>query len=582
VLRVSIGFHFFYEGVWKITNPDKFSAQPFLEMSKGPLKPVFDMMIADKDGSERLAVQVKASAQPLIKKWRGVYDTGLESLRNFFLDKEKKEKKTVAAATIQHAVRILNRDALPALWKAEDQLNAVVAKAEKDLLVVLDSKPAAELAEAKVELAGLDKEDEKYESQKADIEAKITKLEETLAELKTKRDKLAAELGIAIEKIDAEFVAAINKMHAEATNTIKRATTPMVAKLSVALTVTETTEDGKTSKTDAQLIPGVKTGLDYHYIDSLGTVINKRSESESLGLPIYDAEGKSVESVGGKLTGADGQTLVVTGHVCPGLIHQDMIDRIQADAYSKFQVGAASMHENETAAANQMIKAEQWTRRYKDEIDGYLGDSMVDILRYFGSMDRLAKAVKKGDNGAAHQQKRDWDEQGALYREVKGWLKALDGAVENYSSTFYTEVLNDAQREMGAMHKDFTWNDFLTLMLTFSLTAIGFCLIIGAFTRPAALGGAAFMCFVVASQPNWPSLYPPSPAVTGHALLINKDFIELIALLLVAAAGAGRWGGIDKFIEPFCMKYVPYFPRKCRPLCERVLGWFGLWCEEEK
>jgi hypothetical protein len=57
------------------------------------------------------------------------------------------------------------------------------------------------------------------------------------------------------------------------------------------------------------------------------------------------------------------------------------------------------------------------------------------------------------------------------------------------------------------------------------------------------------MAFVVATQPSWPTIYPPSPPVVGHALLINKDFVEMIALLTLATTAAGRWGGLDFFIH---------------------------------
>jgi len=68
------------------------------------------------------------------------------------------------------------------------------------------------------------------------------------------------------------------------------------------------------------------------------------------------------------------------------------------------------------------------------------------------------------------------------------------------------------------------------------------------------------MCMVVMTQPAWPTIYPPDPAIVGHALLVNKDFIEMVALLVIATTAAGRWGGLDFFIhrwivKPFCKKF---------------------------
>lgn len=567
-LRLCLGFHFFYEGVWKIKNSDKFSAEPFLAMAKGPLKPVFDAMITDVEGHERLAIEVKASAEPLLARWWTVYDLGLADIRETM---DVKRKKSVVNS--QDAVRKFNIIVLPILWQAEDQLTTAVAENESKLLELLDptaKKPAG------------------------DLEAS--------------RAKLAASLGATIARIESNMIAAItakNTEDATPSSMIRRALGIMFDKFSPSITVTETAavegedvsegEDAEptTPLYDTALTAGVLTGTDYHYIQSIDKVINARGEADQLGLPIYDEDGKSVKAVGGKLTGTDGQTLVVVGHVCPGAIHADMIDRIWKDAYAKFRLGDSSLYEvavvvpeptegqteEEAAQAKQAavekanaksvelaliqrVEAERLTRRYQAEIAGYLAENLVDIQRYFGSLKRHYEAVDRGDNGADHQKQRDWDRLGELRGEAKGWTRALNGAVDNYARTFYEVILTEKQQQMGEMHSDFTWNDFLTVMLKYSLAAIGFCLIIGAFSRPAALGGAAFMCFVIMSQPNWPGLYPPSPAVTGHALLINKDFIEMVALLVIAAVGAGRWGGLDALIEPCCMKMTRFCPRR--------------------
>ena len=45
LLRVAIGWHFLYEGVWKISHADKFSAEPFLSQAKGPAAPLFYAML---------------------------------------------------------------------------------------------------------------------------------------------------------------------------------------------------------------------------------------------------------------------------------------------------------------------------------------------------------------------------------------------------------------------------------------------------------------------------------------------------------------------------------------------------------
>jgi uncharacterized membrane protein YphA (DoxX/SURF4 family) len=123
-------------------------------------------------------------------------------------------------------------------------------------------------------------------------------------------------------------------------------------------------------------------------------------------------------------------------------------------------------------------------------------------------------------------------------------------------------VLANDRPEKGpfaASRNPLSWKrtEQLAFLLTWSLFGIGVCLVLGLFTRPAALAGAGFMLFVVLSQPSYPFVVPADPPQLGHALLINKDFVEMIALLVIASTCLGRWTGLDFFIyrifiKPFC------------------------------
>ena len=68
---------------------------------------------------------------------------------------------------------------------------------------------------------------------------------------------------------------------------------------------------------------------------------------------------------------------------------------------------------------------------------------------------------------------------------------------------------------------------------------VGACLILGLFTRPAAILGALFLASVCASQ------WPLSP---GAAPIYNQA-VEMLALLALAAIGAGRYLGLDYFLR---------------------------------
>jgi uncharacterized membrane protein YphA (DoxX/SURF4 family) len=53
LLRITIGWHFLYSGLWKLSNPD-FSSEGFLSQAKGPFAAWFYAMVPDFYGRERL------------------------------------------------------------------------------------------------------------------------------------------------------------------------------------------------------------------------------------------------------------------------------------------------------------------------------------------------------------------------------------------------------------------------------------------------------------------------------------------------------------------------------------------------
>ena len=79
----------------------------------------------------------------------------------------------------------------------------------------------------------------------------------------------------------------------------------------------------------------------------------------------------------------------------------------------------------------------------------------------------------------------------------------------------------------------------------------------------------AFLISVLLVQPPWPTIYPPAPEVVGHALLVDKNFVEMIALALLATTAVGRWGGLDYFVyhwigRPILSRYRPDDPEDAK------------------
>jgi uncharacterized membrane protein YphA (DoxX/SURF4 family) len=201
----------------------------------------------------------------------------------------------------------------------------------------------------------------------------------------------------------------------------------------------------------------------------------------------------------------------------------------------------------------QKKEADNLLEFYKTDLKQYLELNADEIGVHFESLWRYDQEKKSPHNGAPYYEKRAWDRQMELRKEVKTWLTPIEKKGEALAADLWG-LLDENQRKHGYISSgwnplDWTRKEQMDFAVTYSLSAIGLCLMLGFCTRLAALGGAAFMINVVLTQFPWPTVYPPAPAVVGHALFINKDFIELVALLLVAAIGAGRWGGFDAVVS---------------------------------
>jgi thiosulfate dehydrogenase [quinone] large subunit len=239
-------------------------------------------------------------------------------------------------------------------------------------------------------------------------------------------------------------------------------------------------------------------------------------------------------------------------------------DEIRQNLVNYFNPGPPASEEIKNQYETFKINTNETLKKSKDSLEKYFSDkSTVDSIKvYFQSLERFENDPENRQN-ASFQQERRWNRMLELRTEAKLWIDELQAREQAYLNALRDQMPDYMAKptSMPGSWKPWKWSQMqlINFAVTYGLTAIGICLILGLFTRLSALGGAAFMCFVVMTQPAWPSIYPPDLPQIGHALLINKDFIEMMALLVVASSAVGRWGGLDHFIhylivEPFLSK----------------------------
>ncbi len=208
--------------------------------------------------------------------------------------------------------------------------------------------------------------------------------------------------------------------------------------------------------------------------------------------------------------------------------------------------------------------ADKTYERFRKQLKEYFEENSKEILAHFASLDRF-RNDKERNQDAPFQKQRHWDRMMELRQESGKWVKDIE-AQETAFLNSLDDLLSTEQKQLGrppASWNPLKWDqmELINFAVTYSLLAIGLCLMLGFCTPLAALGGAAFMCFVVMTQPAFPTIYPHDPPVVGHALLINKDFIEMLALLVVAGTCAGRWGGLDFFLCRTLKRFCPFCGR---------------------
>lgn len=133
----------------------------------------------------------------------------------------------------------------------------------------------------------------------------------------------------------------------------------------------------------------------------------------------------------------------------------------------------------------------------------------------------------------------------SLRSELVGPIRALEADMKE---TARRQILTPAQIALGLIPPDF--HDRLTQASWAALAGLlilGVLLILGLCTRVSALLGAVMLIGFYLVLPPWPGVpQPPSPE---HSFIVNKNLIEAVALLGIAAMPTGSWFGLDGLIR---------------------------------
>ncbi|MCC9604459.1 DoxX family membrane protein [Blastopirellula sp. JC732] len=180
---------------------------------------------------------------------------------------------------------------------------------------------------------------------------------------------------------------------------------------------------------------------------------------------------------------------------------------------------------------------------YAQRLTSYMNDIAEDRKEYFLEVERLAKARARADSDDLQYELDRLDKKDKeLFGKLQKWTKDIKQLQDEY-----VEDLNRLGRAAGAT-STFSAPDpnqsRIDVVVTYVTFGSGVLLILGLFTRIAALAAAGFLLQVMAAQ--FPGSYGAEP--------VYYQSVEFTALLLLAAIGAGKFAGLDFILGAMCRR----------------------------
>jgi thiosulfate dehydrogenase (quinone) large subunit len=145
-----------------------------------------------------------------------------------------------------------------------------------------------------------------------------------------------------------------------------------------------------------------------------------------------------------------------------------------------------------------------------------------------------------------------------LLRVVVGWHFLYEGIAKLTSPSWSAAGYMKASR--GPFADFFHWIasqpqllDQANLITMYGLTIVGVLLILGLFTRLAAIGGIALVLLFYLCNPPFVGYFYSIPT-EGSYLIVNKNLVEVCALGVIVLTRSGLFAGLDRILHGFFVR----------------------------
>jgi thiosulfate dehydrogenase [quinone] large subunit len=147
-----------------------------------------------------------------------------------------------------------------------------------------------------------------------------------------------------------------------------------------------------------------------------------------------------------------------------------------------------------------------------------------------------------------------------ILRVVVGWHFLYEGIAKltspSWSAAGYMKV------SRGPFAAFFHWIagqpqllDKANLITMYGLTIVGVLLILGLFTRLAAVGGIGFVLLFYLCNPPFVGYFYSIPT-EGSYLIVNKNLVEACALVVIVTTRSGLFAGLDRIVRGLMFRRV--------------------------
>ncbi len=143
---------------------------------------------------------------------------------------------------------------------------------------------------------------------------------------------------------------------------------------------------------------------------------------------------------------------------------------------------------------------------------------------------------------------RIWSDVREKDRDLAGPLLAMDKELHEDAM----KLLEVSQLSRGRLHPPLSPIRIVDLLTIAGLAGLGILLMIGLFTRFAAFSAAFMVLGFYLAMPPFPGV-PEAPG-PEHSFIVNKNLIEVFALLALSSVPTGYWFGLDKLVAGFFAK----------------------------